>query len=118
MDWTQNYNPTGSEALSTLLAALPIIVLLGSLGLFRWSAPRAALAGLLTAVVIAIWVFGMPRQMALVAAVYGAGFGLFPIGWIVLTSVFLYTLTVEAGQFEKIKSSVANLSPDRRIQRC
>jgi len=116
MDWTQNYNPTGSEALSTLLAALPIVVLLGTLGLFRWSAPRAALAGLLTALAVARWGFDMPKELALVAAVYGACFGLFPIGWIVLTSVFLYTLTVEAGQFEKIKSSVANLSPDRRIQ--
>ena len=116
MDWTQRYNPTGSEALSTLLAALPIVVLLGLLGLFRWSAPRAALAGLLTALAVAVWAFDMPREMALAAAACGACFGLFPIGWIVLTSVFLYTLTVEAGQFEKIKSSVANLSPDRRIQ--
>ncbi len=99
-----------------MLAALPIVVLLGLLGLFRWPAPRAALAGLATALAVAVWVFGMPGEMALAAAAYGACFGLFPIGWIVLTSVFLYTLTVEAGQFEKIKSSVANLSPDRRIQ--
>ena len=58
----------------------------------------------------------MPREMALIAAGDGACFGLFPIGWIVFAAVFLYTLTVEAGQFEKIKSSVAELSPDRRIQ--
>ena len=116
MNWTQNYNPTGSELISTLLAALPIVVLLGSLGLFRWSAPKAAAAGLATALVVAIWAFGMPREMALAAAGYGAFFGLFPIGWIVFAAVFLYTLTVEAGQFEKIKSSVAGLSADRRIQ--
>jgi len=116
MDWTQNYNPAGSEVLSTLLAALPILVLLGLLGLFRWTAPKAAAAGLITALCVAIFPFGMPRNMALWAAGFGACFGLFPIGWIVFAAVFLYTLTVESGQFEKIKSSVATLSPDRRIQ--
>jgi lactate permease len=116
MDWTQGYNPAGSEFLSTLLAALPILVLLGLLGLFRWTAPKAAAAGLATALAVAIWAFGMPPHMAFWAAGFGACFGLFPIGWIVFAAVFLYTLTVEAGQFEKIKSSVATLSPDRRIQ--
>jgi lactate permease len=116
MDWTQGYNPTGSEVLSTLLAALPILVLLGLLGLFRWTAPKAAAAGLVTALAISIWAFGMPAKMAFWAAGLGACFGLFPIGWIVFSAVFLYTLTVESGQFEKIKSSVATLSPDRRIQ--
>ncbi len=116
MNWTQNYNPTGHEWLSTLLAALPIFVLLGSLGLLRWSAPKAAAAGLATALVVAIVAFGMPTHMALAAAGFGACFGLFPIGWIVFAAVFLYTLTVEAGQFEKLKSSVAGLSADRRIQ--
>ena len=116
MDWTQNYNPSGSEAVSTLLAAAPIVVLLGTLGLLRWSAPRAAAAGLAAALAVAIWAFGMPAPMALSAAGLGACFGLLPIGWIVVAAVFLYTLTVEAGQFDKIKSSVAALSPDRRIQ--
>jgi lactate permease len=116
MDWTQNYNPTGSEAVSTLLAAAPVVVLLGTLGLLRWSAPRAAAAGLAAALAVAIWAFGMPAPMALSAAGFGACFGLLPIGWIVVAAVFLYTLTVEAGQFDKIKSSIATLSPDRRIQ--
>jgi lactate permease len=116
VDWTQNYNPTGSEAVSTLLAAAPVVVLLGTLGLLRWSAPRAAAAGLAAALAVAIWAFGMPAPMALAAAGFGACFGLLPIGWIVVTAVFLYTLTVEAGQFDKIKSSIATLSPDRRIQ--
>jgi lactate permease len=116
MDWTQNYNPTGSEAVSTLLAAAPVVVLLGTLGLLRWSAPKAAAAGLAAALAVAVWAFGMPGPMALASAGYGACFGLLPIGWIVVAAVFLYTLTVEAGQFDKIKSSVAGLSPDRRIQ--
>jgi lactate permease len=116
VDWTQNYDPTGSELLSALLAAAPVVVLLGTLGLLRWSAPRAAAAGLAAALAVAIWAFGMPAPMALSAAGFGACFGLLPIGWIVVTAVFLYTLTVEAGQFDKIKSSIATLSPDRRIQ--
>lgn len=116
MEWTQNYNPTGSAFVSTALAALPIVVLLGSLGLLRWSAPRAAAAGLATALAVAVIVFGMPWPMAAASAAYGAGFGLFPIGWIVLNAVFLYSLTVETGRFEIVKWSVAELSSDRRIQ--
>lgn len=116
MEWTQEYNPTGSVVVSTILAALPIVVLLGTLGLLSWPAPRAAAAGLATALGVAIFVYKMPAVSALAAAGYGAGFGLFPIAWIVLSAVFLFSLTVEAGEFEKVKVSVASLSPDRRIQ--
>lgn len=116
MPWTQVYNPTGSELLSTLLAAAPVVVLLGTLGLLSWPAPRAALAGLVTALAVAIGVYGMPWQSAAAAAGFGAAFGLFPIGWIVLAAVFLFVMTVEAGEFEKIKESVTSLSPDRRLQ--
>ena len=112
----KSYNPTGSEVLSTLLAAAPVIALLGSLGLLGWSAPKAAALGLATALAVAIGVYGMPWQSAVAAAGYGACFGLFPIGWIVLAAVFLYVLTVEAGEFEKVKNSVVALSPDHRIQ--
>lgn len=116
MEWTQDYNPTGSVVLSTILAAMPIVVLLGTLGLLSWPAPRAAAAGLATALGVAIFVYKMPAISALAAAGYGACFGLFPIAWIVLSAVFLFSLTVEAGEFEKVKVSVASLSPDRRIQ--
>src|SRR3990172_13407686 len=102
--WTQIYNPTGSVIISTLLAAAPVVVLLGTLGLLGWSAPKAAAAGLVTALAVAIGVFGMPWQSALAAAGYGACFGLFPIGWIVLAAVFLYVLTLEAGGFLKVKT--------------
>ena len=114
--WTQNYNPTGSALVSTLLAAAPVVVLLGLLGLRGWPAPRAAVAGLATALAVAVLVYGMPWTGALAAAANGAAFGLFPIGWIVLNAVFLYALTVETGEFEKVKTSVASLSPDRRVQ--
>src|SRR5262245_47299887 len=116
MLWTQVYDPLGSPGFSTLVAALPIVLLLGSLGLLGWSAPRAAALGLAGALGVAIFVYGMPWQMAVAAAVDGAAFGLFPIGWIVLAAIFLYSLTVETGQFEIVKSSVVSLSADRRLQ--
>ncbi len=116
MEWVQVYNPLGSALLSTLAAALPIVLLLFTLGVLEWKAHQAALAGLLAAVLIAVFVYGMPARAAAAAALYGIAYGLFPIGWIVLNAVFLYELTVSTGTFEIVKSSVAHLSADRRIQ--
>src|SRR5437016_1398186 len=100
MHWTQNYDPLGSPVLSTLLAALPIVLLLGLLATGRVSAPMAALVGLITAMLTAVLVFtpatGNMASWAgtiATAATFGAAFGLFPIGWIVLAAIFLYTLT-------------------------
>ncbi len=115
MDWTQVYDPLGSPLLSTLLAGLPIVALLGLLAA-GVGAPKAALAGLATALGGAIFGFGMPAQAALAAAAYGAAFGLLPMGWIVVAAVFLFHLTVRSGQFDVVKRSVAALSPDRRVQ--
>jgi lactate permease len=125
MTWTQTYHPFASPALSTLLAAVPIVLLLGLLATGRVSAPAAALAGLVAAFLIAVLAYapdtagpagGSWAVTVLMAAVNGAAFGLFPIGWIVLTAIFLYTLTVETGHFEVVKNSVTALSDDRRIQ--
>ena len=116
MPWLQVYDPLNSQFLSTLVAALPIVVLLGLLGWGHVSAHVAAAAGLITALGAAIFVFHMPATTALAAAAHGAGYGLFPIGWIVVMAIFLYALTVETGQFDVVKRSVASLSPDRRIQ--
>lgn len=115
MDWTQVYDPLNSAWLSPLVAGLPIIVLLGLL-VCEVSAPLAAMAGLGSALAVAIFVFKMPAAPALAAAAYGGCFGLLPIGWIVLWAVFLFHLTVRAGQFEIVKRSVAAISPDRRVQ--
>ncbi len=115
MDWVQVYDPLGSAWLSTLLAAAPIVVLLGLLVIGQ-SAPRAAVAGLLVALTVAVFGFGMPGSAAAASAVYGALFGMLPIGWIVLSAVFLFHLTVRTGQFEVVKHSVAAISPDRRMQ--
>jgi lactate permease len=127
MTFTQNYDPLGSPLFSTLLAALPIVLLLGLLATGRVSAHVAALAGLLVAVAASVFVFTPPEAAesgerltwagtVLAAAGNGAAFGLFPIGWIVLAAIFLYALTVETGQFEVVKHSVMGLSADRRIQ--
>jgi lactate permease len=116
MPWVQIYDPLGNAWLSTLAAALPILLLLTTLALLEWKAQWAALAGLVSALLISIAVYGMPLNTALATAVYGACYGLFPIGWIILNAVFLYSLTVETGQFEIVKRSVAGLSADRRIQ--
>jgi lactate permease len=86
------------------------------LALAGWPAPRAAAAGLVTALGAAVFAYQMPTATALASAAYGACFGLFPIGWIVLNAIFLYRLTLATGQFEVVKHSVASLSADRRIQ--
>jgi lactate permease len=115
--WDQRYEPVADNlALSALVAALPVVVLLGLLGLVQVRAHYAALAGLATAVLVALLVYGMPAPVATAALVNGALFGLFPIGWIVLTAMFLYDITVTTGEFEVVKDSIAGMASDRRIQ--
>ena len=117
LTWTQAYRPVaGSLGLSALVAALPVVVLLGLLALGHVKAHWAALAGLATSLGVAILVVGMPVQLASVAALYGAAYGLFPIGWIVLNAIFVYDVTVKSGDFEVVKNTIANLAGDRRIQ--
>jgi len=116
MPWVQVYDPLGHAWLSTLAAALPTGLLLLTLGLLRWPAHRAALLGLLAAIAVSVGVFGMPISAAAATTIYGAAYGLFPIGWIVLAAIFLYNLSVRSGTFEVVKHSVARLSGDRRVQ--
>ena len=116
MTWTQNYDPFGHWWLSTIVAALPILVLLGLLAGFRVRAHGCAIAGALTAVLCAIFAFGMPTSLAVTSFFYGAAFGLLKIVWIVIAAVFLYDITVDTGQFEIMRQSVAAITPDRRLQ--
>ena len=115
--WQHNYEPIGgSLALSTIVAAIPIAVLFILLGVMRKPAWLAATTALGSALIVALAAYGMPVQLAVTSAAFGAAFGLFPIAWIVFTSIMLYRLAVETGKFEIIKESVGGLTNDRRLQ--
>ncbi|MEJ5124601.1 L-lactate permease [Comamonas sp. MYb21] len=116
MVWQQIYNPVGNMVLSTLLAALPVVVMLVGLGFLHLKAHIAAGAGLVCALLIAIVVYGMPADMAGRAAVFGGLTGLLPIGWIVLNIIFLHQLTEHNGSFKILQDSIAGITEDRRIQ--
>jgi lactate permease len=114
--WPQNYDPVQHWWLSALLATLPVVVLLGSLALLHMKAHFAALLGLATSLICAIWIFGMPASLAAKTAVLGAGYGLLPIGWIILNVIFMYQLTCEAGLFKIMQESLTSVTQDRRLQ--
>jgi lactate permease len=115
--WQQNYTPvSGSVGLSALTAGFPILVLLVMIGVLRKAAWLSSLMGLLGALLVALFVFGMPVPIAMASIAYGAASGLFPIGWVVFTAILLYNITVDTGKFEIVKNSIANLTDDRRLQ--
>src|ERR1700734_930371 len=116
MNWTQVYDPLGHWWLSTLVAALPIVVLLGMLAGFKIRPHLCAIAGATTSILCAMFVFGMPGRLAVTSFLYGGAYGLLKIVWIVIAAVFLYDISVETGQFEIMKQSVAAITPDRRLQ--
>jgi lactate permease len=116
MNWTQVYDPLGHWWLSTLVAALPIIVLFTLLAGLKVKPHWCAIAGALTAIVVGILVFHMPAALATSAFAYGVAYGVLKIAWIVLAAVFLYDISVETGQFEIMKESIAGITPDRRLQ--
>jgi lactate permease len=114
--WSQNYTPLGGVFASAAVASLPVVLLLALLAIWHVRALWAALAGLASALLLAIGIYRMPPLLALAAAGYGAAFGLFPIGWILLNAVFIYELSVFTEQFEVLRSQVAGLASDRRLQ--
>jgi len=116
MPWPQRYDPFASQILSTLVALVPVVLLLGLLASRKLHAEWAAVVGLLASIAVAVFAIGMPAGMAVRAAVMGAAYGLFPIGWILLNVLFLYRLTVEQGAFEVLQRSIAQLTADRRLQ--
>ncbi len=116
MPWPQDYDPLKNAALSTAVATLPVVILLGSIAFLRIRAHLAALLGLGVALLLAAAVYRMPLASAFASAGYGAAFGLFPIGWIILNILFLYNLTVDSGRFDLLRQSLAQVSPDPRLQ--
>jgi lactate permease len=115
--WQHNYEPiAGSLGVSALVAAIPIVVLFVMLGALRKPAWMSAAAALASALLVALFAYGMPVQLAVLSTLYGAAYGIFPIAWIVFASIMLYRLAVETGKFEIIKDSVGSLTDDRRLQ--
>ena len=114
--WAQGYDPFGHWWLSTACATLPVVVLLGTLAIFRMKAHYSAFLGLVTAIVIASGLFHMPVKMASITAIYGACYGLFPIGWIILNVIFLYRMTLVTGRFKVLQESMTGITQDTRLQ--
>ncbi|MGC7871414.1 L-lactate permease [Desulfosporosinus sp. SYSU MS00001] len=116
MHWLQNYSALGSTGLTALVVAIPIFFLFWALAIKRMKGHVAGLLTLLIAIIDVVLVYKMPVGAAVSSTILGAVNGLFPIGWIIVSAVFLYNLTVEAGQFDIIKSSISSISSDRRMQ--
>ncbi len=114
--WNQVYNPLGNAALSTLVAALPVVTLLVLIASGKVKAHVAALIALLVAILVAVILFTMPAGLAIRASILGAVIGFFPIGWIVLNVIFMYRLTVEKGAFETLQQTIGGVTTDRRLQ--
>ena len=116
MVWQQAYDPLGNGLLSALIAGIPIIVLLGTLAFLKLKAHLAALLGLAAALIIAVAVFRMPLDKAVAVTAFGAAYGLFPIGWIILNVIFLYNLANEKGHFKVLQESLTGITRDSRLQ--
>ena len=116
MNWTQVIDPFNNIALSALLAIVPILFIFWALIIKKMKGYKASLIAVAIAILISILAYGMPVKLALLSTANGALYGLFPIGWIVITAVFLFNITVKSGQFEIIKHFMASLTSDRRLQ--
>lgn len=116
MPWQQVYDPLNSILFTTLAAVAPVVILLGGLAIFHIKAHYAALLGLITALIVAIFVFGMPLPQAGAAAVFGAVYGLLPIGWIIVNVIFLYQLANRKGAFNILQDNLTAITEDRRLQ--
>jgi lactate permease len=114
--WQQLYSPLGSLGLSALAAVIPIVFFFLALAVFRLKGHVAGSITLALSILVAIFAFQMPVDMAFAAAGYGFAYGLWPIAWIIVAAVFLYKLTVKSGQFEIIRSSVLSITDDQRLQ--
>lgn len=116
MPWPQNYDPFNNAAISTLVAAIPVGVLMGLIASGKLRVHLAACLALVIALGVATLGYHMPAKAAFAAAGYGVAFGLLPVGWMILNLLFLYNMTVEKGWFDALRHSFTRLAPDPRIQ--
>ena len=116
MTWPQNYDPLHNWILSTIVAAIPVLTLFFVLVVLKARVWLSALCGMVAAILLAIFVFGMPVTLVAAAAGHGVIFGLIRIAWIIIASIFLYNIACETGQFQVMKDSIAGLSGDKRLQ--
>ncbi|MDB5628995.1 MAG: L-lactate transport, partial [Tardiphaga sp.] len=114
--WNQVYNPFGNATLSTLIAAIPVVILLVLIATNKVKAHIAAIIALVLANLVAIFAFTMPANMSVRASLLGVITGFFPIGWIVLNVIFMYRLTVDSGRFEVLQRAIGGVTNDRRLQ--
>lgn len=116
MNWTQITNPLHNAAFSALLAILPVLFIFWALIIRKMKGYQASLGAIGLTILIVVFGYGMPVQMAVLSAANGALYGLFPICWILVSAVFLFNVNVASGQFEIIRYAMASITPDRRLQ--
>ena len=116
MIWLQNYDPVHNQFLSTILALIPIVILLGLIMVFKTKAYLAALIALACGFLITIFIYRMPVQIGVMSTLYGALYGLLPIGWIVLNVIFFFRLVSEKGIFDLMQVNLTGITRDRRLQ--
>ncbi|MCM0082652.1 L-lactate permease [Geomonas sp. Red32] len=117
MPWIQSYTPIGgSLGISAVAAALPLAVIFACLAVFKMKAHKAGPLAVAVAIAIAVFCWQMPVKLAALSTLHGVAFGLFPVFYIVVTTLLLYNITVKGGQFEIIRASLAGLTGDRRLQ--
>ena len=116
LGWAQNYDPFNNPAISALVAAIPIVLLLAIIATNKISAHFASLIAIVVAIIVAVFAFHMPAELAAKTTALGVVSGFFPIGWIILNVIFLYRLTVDKGLFAIFQHSMGSVTPDRRLQ--
>ena len=113
--WTQVYDPFGNIWISAAVALIPIIFFFLALAVFRMKGYVAGLITVVLTILVALFAYKMPFTMAMAATGYGFLYGLWPIAWIIIMSVFLYKISVKTGQFDVIRASVLSITNDHRL---
>lgn len=113
--WTQVYDPFGNIWISAAVALIPIIFFFLALAVFRMKGYVAGFITVVLTILVALFAYKMPFTMAMAATGYGFLYGLWPIAWIIIMSVFLYKISVKTGQFDVIRASVLSITNDHRL---